>query len=314
MNCFIERTFCPACKSNNFIKLYSAPFLEKPIYKFLDRKFSNKNILDNFKDARYSLQECKECNLIFQKYILNDFFMTKLYDEWLNLFDNEMESNEIMINKNIFELNTSTFYAQEIMKVILYLKKRPSDINVLDFGMGYGKWVLMAKAFGCNAYGTDLSDKRVDLVKSLGINVINLNELRNYKFDFINSEQVFEHLPNPKETLTLLKNSLKTGGILKISVPDGRGIKKRLKFMDWGAKRSSNSFLLPITPLIHINCFNYKNLINMVTKSDFKHINIPYKFEYTCMLSYSNKAFLKNILRPVYNRLMRKTYLFFKKQ
>lgn len=310
MNNFIKRSECPACKEKNCVEIYSCDFLKDPVKKFLERKFSRNDIFEYFKGARYNLYECKNCSLVFQNEILNDFFMNKLYDEWLNYFDAEIHE----CCAKTFTLNTASYYVQEIVKIINFLKKEPSAIDVLDFGMGWGRWCLMARAFGCNSFGAELSNKRAEHAKSNGISVIEINKLNKYEFDFINTEQVFEHLPEPFDILKLLKKSLKDEGIIKISVPDGRNIKKRLKLMDWTAPRNSKQFLMPVTPLIHINCFNYKSIIAMANKAGFKHIHIPFKCEYSSTYNLSTKNVMKNAIRPIYRRLMKKTYLFFMKR
>ena len=56
-----------------------------------------------------------------------------------------------------------------------------------------------------------------------------VEQAENLRFDFINTEQVFEHISEPLETLKELKTLLKPGGIIKISVPTADDINRRLK-------------------------------------------------------------------------------------
>lgn len=71
-------------------------------------------------------------------------------------------------------------------------------------------------------------------------------EIPQHQFDFINTEQVFEHIPKPLETLRYLKKALKTNGVLKISVPTANDIEQRLEIMDWkipkrGSRKSGDA-------------------------------------------------------------------------
>jgi len=49
-------------------------------------------------------------------------------------------------------------------------------------------------------------------------------------FDFINVDQVFEHLPYPRATLANLTTKLRAGGVVRISVPNGRRVLKKLRY------------------------------------------------------------------------------------
>jgi 2-polyprenyl-3-methyl-5-hydroxy-6-metoxy-1,4-benzoquinol methylase len=128
-------------------------------------------------------------------------------------------------------------------KLFHILKKIHHPCAFFDFGMGHGRWALLAKGFECQSYGTELTDELIEHAKSNGINVISWDEIPQYSFDFINTEQVFEHISKPLQTLHHLKKSLKDEGILKISVPPANDIDRRLKIMDWESPKYSRNSL-----------------------------------------------------------------------
>ncbi len=198
---FIVRNNCPACASSKLRLLYENKFEEYPIKEYLESFYSSRGGVEfeYLKDGTYRLMECENCNLIFQSEILNDSNMKRLYENWIN------PDRVFKTAKNIHDLRYYAYNAQEIMQIIDYLQKRPSELDFFDFGMGWGNWALMAKAFGCNSYGTDLSEERIKHAESSGLKVISWEEIPDYKFDLINSEQVFEHIPQPLETLKHLK-------------------------------------------------------------------------------------------------------------
>ena len=218
--------------------------------------------------------------------------MKKLYEEWIN-------------PKETFE-----FY-QEILSIILYFKIHVSRISVLDFGMGWGKWCYMAKAFGCNVYGAELSEAKIEYGQKNGINVITWDEIPEYKFDFINTEQVFEHIQNPLDTLRYLRDSLKPGGLIKISVPNGKNIKKKLKIGDWMALKGSKKSLSAVSPLEHINCYTRTSVIKMAELAGLVRVRLPLSLQIASAMPWNSpKGILKNICIPVYRNFFG-TYLFF---
>jgi hypothetical protein len=89
----------------------------------------------------------------------------------------------------------------------------------------------------------------------MGIEVI--ENLSGQRFDFINAEQVFEHIPSPCETLQQLAEHLNSGGVIHIAVPNGAGIERKLARPDW--KPTGDAVL----PLEHINCFTRRTLIRL---------------------------------------------------
>ena len=85
-NYFITRTECPACKSRSISEIYSLPYSDKRIKDYLLNFYNAQGTieLDYLADASYTLNECQECELIFQKEIPGDKLMFKLYEEWID--------------------------------------------------------------------------------------------------------------------------------------------------------------------------------------------------------------------------------------
>jgi 2-polyprenyl-3-methyl-5-hydroxy-6-metoxy-1,4-benzoquinol methylase len=256
--------------------------------------------------AAYVLCECNVCGLIFQRDIPNETLMERLYEHWIDPYTALRQHHEHD------GLEYYSYYAQEIMQIIAYFDKQPSSLSFLDFGMGWGKWALMAKAFGCNSYGTELSNERTQYAQLMGINVIKCDEIPQYCFDFINTEQVFEHIAKPLQTLRHLKTALKTEGILKVSVPSANDIERRLRIMDWKSPKGSKNSLNPVAPLEHINFFRRDSLVKMASEAGMEEVFIPIKLQYRYTTDWGGvKRIAKNILRPLYkNFLKKKNYIF----
>ena len=257
-------------------------------------------------EATYALCECDFCGLIFQRDIPNEVLMEKLYGQWID------PQKALIRHQQQDDLGYYSRDAQEIMQIISYSRKRPSSLQFFDFGMGWGEWALMAKAFGCESYGTDLSSNRRKYAQSIGIKVIMWDEIPQHRFDFINTEQVFEHIPDPLRTLLHLRTALKTNGILKISVPAANSINRQLRNMDWKAPKGSRNSLNPVAPLEHINCFRRTSLLKMASEAQMEEVFIPLTVQYSHITNWSGlKRIAKNILLPIYRNLLKKqNYIF----
>ncbi len=309
---FIMRVCCPACKSASHKIIYSCEFLESPVKDYIDVFYASQGGVEfkYLEGSRFKLRECSDCGVIYQEEIPNEFLSKKLYEEWI---DPEIALNQHLDSK---DLNYYSGYAQEIMVLIAYLKLMPSQLKFLDFGMGWGGWATMAMAFGCESYGIELSRSRQEYAKSHGITVISWNEIPDYRFDVINTEEILEHIHEPLETLSYLKNSLKPEGIIKISVPDGHNIKRRLSILDWTAPKYSRNSLNLVSPLEHINCFNRSSLIRMTDLAGLEIVNVPLMIQYAYTTNWRLfKPALKNILYPLYRSVLKRgTHIFLRQK
>ena len=292
---FLTRDKCPACDSKRDKILCSVGYTDLEMRNYLEAFYSAQGEVD-FKflaKGRYILVECLDCGLVYQKEIPNDFLMFKLYEEWIN---------PGIVYEKVEEKRSTRYYlkiVKEVANLASFFNANPADLKILDYGMGWGNWARVAKGFGCDVYGIELSKVRIDYAQSAGIKVIAWDKLRNYRFDFINANQVFEHISDPLDSLQQLKRSLKERGVIKISVPNGTDIKRRLKIWNWSLPREHRNSLNPVAPLEHINCFNYEVLINLAGKAKLEPVPIPDKYP-TLLL----KEKVIDVIRPFYYLLM----------
>jgi 2-polyprenyl-3-methyl-5-hydroxy-6-metoxy-1,4-benzoquinol methylase len=107
----------------------------------------------------------------------------------------------------------------------------PKGAKVLDVGCGNGIISRGIGSHGYRVYGIDISDKAIEKAKML-------TKLENVTFDNISAEQlvadgnkydavicseVLEHLNDPGKLLKVLYESLDNGGVLIVTVPNGKG-------------------------------------------------------------------------------------------
>jgi SAM-dependent methyltransferase len=90
------------------------------------------------------------------------------------------------------------------------------DDKVLEFGCGVGQNLVNIK----NKYGFDINKELYPMLESKGIKMFKtIDEIPSNFFDQILLCQVLEHLENPIEILTKLKDKLKVNGYIRIVVP-----------------------------------------------------------------------------------------------
>jgi len=308
-NAFVERESCPGCGFHQSKMIYSVGLLDEPVVRFFFRKLTKHSMLPLFEGTKYELQKCSACGLIYQHYVLTDEFTELLYDDWLINCDAEPELSRVHI-----QTDRAIYYANELVGLARFFEKPTREITILDYGAGIGWWCRMAAALGFDVYGTDISMERVENLMSGGISTVPYGNLPRQQFDFINTEQVFEHLARPREVINRLADALKPGGILKVSVPQGRRLERRLKGMDWTAPRGSRHFLGSATPLIHINTFTYNSIVAMGEAAGFVPAVVPLPKWYSIVNLTSLKAMSKSLALPIFRRLDKSTYVFLKLQ
>lgn len=296
-NIYRIREKCELCGGQRQKILLSKYFSDSCIWHFMENYYQGRLKKEYLGDGKYEIIKCLDCGFIWQKNILNEQLMYELYNHWIDLDDS------IKKRKNA-KIVVYSGYAREVEKIAYLLKKKPCDLNILDFGMGWGYWCLMAKAFSYNIVGFEVGERKIKTAEKNGIKVLsNLAEIGDYQFDFINANAVFEHIVDPLRLLKTVVASLRSGGIAMISVPVGNKIEKSLLNPQWQASKDA------ILPLEHINCFTHETLIQFGEKAGLRIIAQPF------LLGYRQnwKSCLKGFLNKYYQQYWG-TLLYFQKQ
>ena len=258
MKNFIYRENCSICKNKETRVLLKKRFLDEDVWTFLHDYYNNKIKQEDLEDHNFQLNECEKCGFIFQAYILNSEWRKKIWLEWFT------------DSRSLKKTNNKSFqYYKDISKKILklgnFFNEIPGKIKVLDYGMGWAKWSIMAKAYGFDVYGYDVLDSRKEFAKKNNINVFNdFNDIKNHRFDFINIEEVISYIPKPYELLEVLTSCLNNGGIMYITTPNSSFAKSKLITNDWIANKDA------FHPLEQISSFNLKTLKFLALKLGLK--------------------------------------------
>ena len=301
----VERRHCPSCSSTAFNVIVREPFDSPGLKTHFERQYEGRADLGSLKGYSYELVRCRDCGLGYQRTVPSSHLLHQIYEHWIPPSEKERLQQQ-------YDLDDFRYWAEQVQFLVQHLRRSPHSIRVFDFGLGWSEWASMARAFGCQVAGAELSPARIQHARSLGIEVIEWNDIPKRRFHFINTEQVFEHLLEPLETLKHLASGLETGGILKISVPDSRSALSSLeKHRSFGALSPSD--LVPVAPLEHVNCFEYRSLVRLAKIAHLRPVRPSLRLLYNSASGWlSPKRALKAALRPVYRHWFPKsTFVYF---
>lgn len=311
-----KRQFCPACQSKKgkFIlrENYSAPDLKNYIVNYYD--LQRRKLLGEY-DAMlgaglYELIECQICGLIYQVWSPTEPLQKVIYSKWID------EKNSKSAPGSALGFESAKHNVSEALKLTKLLMnslavRNPTELRILDFGMGQGGLALAMKACGCDVFGYDFSNIRQENAARLGIKILDLEAIRTQKFDFINTEQVLEHVPDPHGISRMLSDTLVPYGILKISVPFNRWLEKGDYTIDWSAGRYEKHSPIPNAPLEHLQYFRRPSLDVLGKNLGLKRVKIPAKLHFDFSIEWSSPMVAsRNIGRMLLLNWFRNYYLF----
>jgi len=304
----IRRERCPACGASEAKTLFACGMTESPIREHLVALYEPQGMIElqYLEGGEFRLLECGSCGVLYHRDVPGDVLMERLYEHWIDP-ERALEQHRLHVT-----MDTRMMFIREIVLALEVVAKKGPRLRAFDFGMGWGDWCLMARAFGCEVAGTERSPSRVANARANGIEVVAWEEIPSRRFDLINCDQVLEHVVDPLETLRYVAASLEPGGLLKVSVPDGADMPRRLARGDWMAPEGSSDSLLSVTPLQHINCFQHDSLVAMARRAGLRVAEIPLSAQLAATVDRFTPTHLINgLTRPLGRRLLtRDTYLF----
>ena len=283
----IRRDKCPICSSNSSKSIFNRSFNEELIKEYMNEAYQGNADIGFLEDVGFEIVKCNECNLSYQKYILDEGRLDELYNKWID----PKLAREWNESKEVERKKAYTFILKHAKK---QLGRKSSKIKMLDYGAGFGDSLLSAKEMGFETYAYEYSTERVHFLDEKGINTIDdKNEMH---FDFIMVNQILEHLSYPDEILKIIIHKLNKNGLVYIAVPYCPHIEKKLKKTDNITEAKELHRVLldeSVGAFQHINFYTNQSLKRLLRNVGLKPIN-PFIQALIKPLS------LKSIIRPFY--------------
>lgn len=269
---FHRRAACPACAGASARQLLELPFHTGAIASYLVDFYGGALDPQRCRQSTYCLLCCDACGLVYQRDVLDDDGLAWLYGGLDNGVD-DVDDGAAAAAAGRKHFGVRRAYSAQVEQLVVALGGEPTRLHVLDYGAGWGFWLDMAAAYGCVTYAAELSAdsagrsaQRHQLVPAAALPVD--------RFDFINAEQVIEHVAEPLATVRALAAAVKPGGIVRISVPNGSSVASLLAHPDWAAPKGSAHSLNAVAPLEHVNCFDHASLLQLGRRAGLQ----PYRF------------------------------------
>jgi 2-polyprenyl-3-methyl-5-hydroxy-6-metoxy-1,4-benzoquinol methylase len=157
---------------------------------------------------KHGLVKCRSCGFVFMERIptndeLNLFYSKYSYDSDSHLSPMTRESYNLLLDE--FE------------------KYRKTN-KMLDVGCGRGWFLIEAKKRGWEVYGTEFSEKAIEVCEAAGLHMqsgkLQSNSFEKEEFDIITSFEVIEHINNPTEEISNIHGFLRKGGLFYCTTPN----------------------------------------------------------------------------------------------
>ncbi len=304
----VRRDRCPACTGDQHKTLFACGLTQSPIREHLVALYEPQGMIElqYLEGGDFRLLECLACGLLYHQDVPGDALMERLYEHWIDPVRAQAQHDAHVT------MDTRMMFIREIVLAMEVVERPSPRLRAFDFGMGWGDWCLMARAFGCEVAGNERSPSRLARAKTNGIEVVPWEDIPSRTFDLINCDQVLEHVVDPLDTLAYVAKALAPGGLLKVSVPDGADIHQRLARGQWMAPEGSADSLLSVTPLQHINCFRHDSLVAMARRAGLRPAEIPLAKQMASTVDrFAPAQLINGLTRPLGRRLLtRDTYLF----
>lgn len=171
---------------------------------------SNKSVASyypkiKFNDKNFEYRECKDCGLVYIDPVLNPQDLEKLYS--------------LEYHDEFYFQPGKTYEKQEAL-----LKKYKPGGKLLDYGCGDASFLRFFRNKNYTLTGAEYNPALVDKLKEdypdiHFKSISSLLEEDNEKYDIIHLGDVLEHLVNPGEIISALREKLLPGGVLFVEGP-----------------------------------------------------------------------------------------------
>jgi SAM-dependent methyltransferase len=170
-----------------------------------------------YPDQHFGLIKCSKCDFIF-------FIKIPSEEDLIANYNNYPRTDDI-----------SPITIKRYKELLKVLEKYRTNNKIIDIGCGNGHFLNEAKKQNWEAFGTEFTDKAVEICKSKGLSiqkgVLNVSNYEAGSFDCLIFIEVLEHINNPLEELEKFHYLLRKGGVLYITTPNFNSFAS--KYLKW---------------------------------------------------------------------------------
>lgn len=277
MKTCLEDTICAFCERlEEFDILYKANFGKGDFSKEV---FSARRLPDR---CHYQMVRCRTCGLVRSHPRINVEGLTQLYEESAFTYQGEVEALK----------KTYGNYLEILRKVLPSNSKK----KLLEIGCGNGFMLDWALEHGWEDVAgvepsADSIEKALPRVRNKIVpRMFEPGLFKENTFDAVALFQVFDHLPNPNETLEEILQVLKPGGVVlainhNVGALGSRLLKSRC----------------PIIDIEHTYLYDKKTMAKFFKKKSFKVLRVfsvtnHYSLSYWCQLMPLGKTLKKALM------------------
>lgn len=215
--------------------------------------------------GEFELYTCLNCSVVAVWPQLSGDEIEKFYPENYISYPIPIENEKSSFRK----LDRQYGVIKRRRKIEQYTKKTGG--RILDIGCATGVFLNEMKLHGWEAYGVEPSVYAAEIASNqLGLNVFNgyldQTKFEDYFFDVITLWDVFEHLPDPDNTLKIIKRILKPDGHLVITMPNTDSWERmifKIYWAGWDVPRHYHIFSeAAIERLLGVHKMRIDNLIS----------------------------------------------------
>jgi SAM-dependent methyltransferase len=274
---FSTRLACPLCGQADAVRLHASRYIDDPVRSLVATSFADQGVVDwsLLENVMFVVDQCRRCDLIYQVNAPNDAMLEVIYTHMIS------PASLDRYEKQLLTLDNFNRIAGEFTLIFQHLGKHPTDIRMLDFGMGHGRWARVARAMGATVYATEIGDDKKRHALSLGVEMIEDADIDRMRFDLVHTEQVMEHLVYPGRDFARLAQAVKPGGLFKVAIPfrgkldkllPTKGLPHLALFAAGGARAIPGDVEAfgAIQPLEHLNAYSAKTMAWLADENGLK--------------------------------------------
>jgi SAM-dependent methyltransferase len=189
-------------------------------------------------------------------------------DDELLAYDYGVVNTTDVSRKRVYEVDRRRIRV-EIWAKLLALYARPLEgVRAVDFGCGWGDVLAMIRSPGVSVIGVEQNETQVAFARAHGVEVrADVSEIEPASVDFVLSNQVLEHVADPRAVLTSLRRLMRDGALAFFSVPD-------FSRFDWKAAQrtvdSGGSITRLVNPWEHLNYFDRRSFAHLLEETGFR--------------------------------------------